>query len=291
MLLPHIICVWRELSLFTLFYKIDIYYDTATNFDKYQSWGFLEQIYFDAILFNFLSVVATCSLLFQILKKKIKNTLLSFIGALMYLFGFGTIFFEFMPLTDAFSIFLFALAFQSYLDKKWYIIFPLAILILQREYIIIAFGTLAIMDFLYEKSKYFAWIFMVCIVFFSIHVILRKTLFYTPHLDYQASSDYFLSHLFTINFPIIPYLKQTAISLNLFFLYIGAILYKKVKGLTWDRFNFLKVIVLFLQINLICHVAGHGNNCGRYFYILIPLIIFLLIKEVSGFILNKDLPI
>ena len=270
-----------------LFYKTNFFYDTATAFDKYEAWGFLKQVYFNALLFNYLSVAATCLLLYQLLIKHFKNVLFSFCGALLYLLGFGTIFYELAPLTDAFSILLFVIAFKAYLDKKLYILIPLLLLIFQREYILIALGTFALIDYLYHKDLYFLKVVFACTLFFVIHVLLRKTVFYTPHLDYQASGDYFSSNLFHLNYSLSSYLKQLVMTLNLFFLYLGIVLYKKIKGLSFDGFSLIKILILFIQINLICHLAGHGTNCGRYFYMLTPLIIFILMKEVIPALTTK----
>ena len=271
-----------------LLYKMNVFYDTACAFDKYASWGFLKQVYFDALLFNFFCVAATCAVVFCILKKQFHDILLSFIGALLYLLGFGTMFYELMPLTDSFSVLLFAVVFYLYLEKNYMIIIPLAVIIFQREYILIALGTLAFMDLIYTKRKYYLHLVLICVSFFVIYFVLRKTLFYTPHLDFQASGHFFLNSLFKMNFPVWQYLKQTAMTLNLFWIYLGVIFYKSLMSIPINKFDLLKNIVLFAQINLICHVAGHGTNCGRYFYLVVPFTIYVLIKEVFPLIENKE---
>jgi hypothetical protein len=48
-----------------------------------------------------------------------------------------------------------------------------------------------------------------------------------------------------------------------------------------DAFDALKLFLLFVQINLISFAAVFGNNTGRYFYILVPLVIFCLVKEAK----------
>lgn len=262
-----------------LLYKLNLFYNTASAFDTYTSWGFMKQVYFNALLFNYICVSTTCCLLFYLLKKHTQHILLSFIGALLYLLGFGTLFYELMPTTDAFSVLLFTLTLYLYFRQNYTVLLLLAILIFQREYILIAISTLAILDFIYVKQKFYLHILLAGLLFFLIYILLRKTLFYTPHLDHQASVSYFLSSLFKLNFPLWQYLKQTAMTLNVFYLYLGMLIYKKYTGAKTDGFYFLKISVLFVQVNIICHIAGHGTNCGRYFYMLIPLIIFILIKE------------
>ena len=70
-------------------------------------------------------------------------------------------------------------------------------------------------------------------------------------------------------------------TLNIFIVYVLVVIYKKWKRLEIDQFNLLKLGLLFLQINIISFVAVFGNNTGRHFYILIPLVIFQLIKELN----------
>lgn len=269
-----------------LFYKLNIFYDTFSAADKYQTWGFLKQVYFDALLFNYLSVAVTCLVLFKLLNKHLKDYALSFIGALLYLLGFGTIFYELMPGTDAFSILLFVLILNGYIEQKVLVLIPLALLIFQREYLLIVFATLAFLDFWKDRQAYFLKIGIAASLFFVIHFILRKTIFYTPHLDFQSSGNYFLNNLMHVNYSMASYFKQVLLTLNLFLIYLGLLLYKKWRGLYINRFNAWVLVILFIQINLISHVAGHGNNCGRYFYMLSPLIIFYLMKELKHLNLN-----
>lgn len=264
-----------------LLYKLNIFYDTVVTFDKYQSWGFLKQVYFDAVLFNFLSVLATCLVLYRLLQKHLQDSVLAFIGSLFYLLGFGTLFYELMPLTDSFSVFLFALILYYYLDKKWFVVLLLAVVVFQREYILIVAATLAFLDYFNTKLHYYLMVALMSCFFMTIHLILRKTLFYTPHLDHQASLDYFFNSLMHLDFSFMVYLKQLAMTLNLFWLYIACIIYKKIVGINVDWFSLFKVFLFFFQINVICILAGHGTNCGRYFYIISPLVIFLLIVEIK----------
>jgi len=263
-----------------LFYKLNFFYETVSAFDKYQDWGFLKQVYFNALLFNYLSVAATCVVLFQILQRKFQSVLLSFNGTLLYLLGFGTLFYELMPGTDAFSVFLFSLSLYCYLEKRYVIILLLVLLIFQREYILIVFSTLALMDLYKTKHRYFFMVFVVSTLCFVIYYVLRKTVFYTPHLDHQASPGHFWDSVIQTDFPWGLYLKQLALTLNVFFIYLGLLIYKKWNNLAIDRFLFFKLMVLFVQINIISYLAGHGTNCGRYFYMVLPMVIYMMVKEV-----------
>lgn len=89
----------------------------------------------------------------------------------------------------------------------------------------------------------FLFVFLSNCLFFVLYLVLRKTVFYTPHLDYQASAGHFMSSVFQPNFPWALYLKQLAMTLTLFYLYLLIILYKKwnkmeINGLYLFKFCF-----------------------------------------------------
>ena len=270
----------RLLSTFFVYLmnKAGLHYNTSVAFAQT---GLSQQVFFNAVLFNYLCITATCSVLFLLLRKYTQNTLLSFSGGTLYLLGFGTMFFEFMPITDAFSVLFFAVILYFYLTKNYLVFLPLLLMIIQREYIFMALGLVALMDYWKYREKFFLHILLGCVLCFAIYFVLRKTVFYTPKYDHQASFSFFLSSLFKLKFELGPYIKQTMMTLNLFILYFLIIAYKKYKKMSFDSFEALKLFLLFLQINLISFAAVFGNNTGRYFYILVPLIIFYLVKEVK----------
>lgn len=260
-----------------IFYKAGFHYHTEIVFD---SLGMDKQVFFSAVLFNYLCVVSTCVVIYYTIKVQFKNVLLSFIGGALYLMGFGTLFYELMPITDALSVLLFALLFFYYLKWSYWIIVPLLLLIFQREYIFLALGLVTAMDYWKYREKYYIHLLLICILCFTIYIVLRKTVFYTPTYDHQASIGYFVSSIFKLQFPLLPYLKQTLMTMNLFILYIGLVLYKKYKGIYLvDKFGLIKQIALFLQINIISFAAVFGNNTGRYLYILVPMVIYQIIVE------------
>lgn len=270
----------RLLSSFFVFLlnKMGLHYDTMCAFDQFK---LDKQVFFNAIFFNYLCITTTCVVIYNTINKYFRNPLLSFIAGLIYLMGFGTLFYEFMPITDALSILLFSVILYFYLEKNYWLVLPLLLLIMQREYVFLALGLVTILDFWKHRLKYYLYIFILCIVCFGIYFVLRKTLFYTPRFDYQASPSFFLDSLLQLKFPLIPYIRQTLMTLNIFIIYLLIVLYKKWKKFEIDSFNLVKLLLLFLQINVISFAAVFGNNTGRYFYILIPLVIFQLIKELS----------
>lgn len=270
----------RLLSSFFVYLlnQTGLYYDTACAFDQF---GLDKQVFFNAIFFNYICIVATCVVLYHTINKHFNNVSLAFGAGLLYLLGFGTMFYEFMPITDALSILIFAIILFLYLEKSYWLIFPLSLLVIQREYVFLALGLITLLDFWKYRIKYYLHVFLFCVFCFAIYFILRKTLFYTPRFDYQASPTFFLDSIFKIKFPLVPYIKQTLMTMNVFIVYIFVVIYKKWKNLEIDSFNLLKLVLLFLQINVISFAAVFGNNTGRYFYILIPFVIFQLIKEVK----------
>ncbi len=278
----------RLLSSFFVYLmvKSGFFYDTATAFDQF---GLNKHVFFNAVFFNYLCVVATCMVIFKTCLTYFKDHLLAFIGGLIYLLGFGTLFYELMPITDALSVLLFSILLMGYLSQRYWIVLPLFLLILQREYIFLALGLITLMDFYKFRIKYYAHMLVTCVFCFGVYFVLRKTLFYTPRYDHQASFCYFVDSIFTIKFPLMMYIRQTALTLNIFFIYIILFMYKTYKRMATNRFNFWKIVLLFLQINVISFAAVFGNNTGRYFYMLIPLVIFQLIGEVQPLISSIEL--
>lgn len=268
-----------------LLYESGLHYDTAIAFDKFPDLD--KRVFFNAVFFNFICIITTCAVLFTTVKKHFNNNLLAFASGLVYLLGFGTLFYEFMPITDALSILIFAVALYYYLTKSYLIILPLLALILQREYVFLALGLISVLDLWKFREKYYLHVLLICIVCFAIYYVLRKTLFYTPLYDKQASPGYFLESLTRLKFPLGSYLRQTLMTLNLFIIYLVIVSYKKIKKTEIDKFGLIKLLLLFLQINLISFAAVFGNNTGRYFYILIPLVIFQLIKETEPLLADK----
>lgn len=272
----------RLLSTFFvhILYKMGFHYNTEIIFSNN---GLDTSVYFCAVFLNYLSVIGTCMVLYFLIKKQFHDAFYAFGGGLLYLLGFGTLFFVLMPITDAFSIFLFAIAFYFYLEKKYSLFFILILLIFQREYYFMALGLLALCDYWKHRDKFYLYTLLLCILCFTIYIVLRKTVFYTPKYDHQASTGFFLSSVFSLKFPMIPFIKQTLMTMNISLVYVAVIVYKKIKGLKFDTFAFMKMVLLFVQIAIISFAAVFGNNMGRYFYMLIPIVIFYLMEELNVF--------
>jgi hypothetical protein len=264
-----------------VFYKLNFYYETASAYDAYVNWGFLKQVYFNAIFFNYCCVTACSTLLFTMVQRQFGNTLLSLLAGTLFLLGFGTMFYLLMPLTDAFSVLLFLLAYKMYLNRSAWVGIVLFLSVFQREYVLMAFAVMAALDYLKLRGTYYLWTSICALLCFAVYLVLRKTLFYTPHLDYQSSLDYFKTTLFSLNYPLWSFLKQLMMTLNLYFIYLAVLLYKKSKRLTINQHQLLMTLVLFFMTVFVSHVAGHGNNCGRYFYMVSPMIVWVAVGELA----------
>ncbi len=260
--------------------KMGLFYDTATQIDNAP---FEKRIYFNAVFFNYICVALTSTSIFAIARKLSHSVLMSFLGGLIYLLGFGTIFFGFMPLTDAFSMLLFSIAFGCYMQKSKLIHVLFLVMIFQREYFFFAFGLIALIDFIKVREKYYLQISASTILCFVLYFIIRKTVFETSRYAYQTDTQALLTGFMTLKFPLLPFIKQLAMTLNVFILYFGIVLYKKWKRISYHQQNFVKVNLLFLQLIVLSFLLGLGNNSGRYFYMLTPMFIIYLLNELKVF--------
>lgn len=271
----------RLISSFLVFLsgKAGIYYETASAFDKYTGFGFDKSVYFNALFVNYLAVVATSSTLFLITWQHRASILLAFTSGLVYILGFGTIFYELMPCTDAFSTLLFTVLMYFYLKKSKFVFALIVMLIFQREYILMALALITFIDLVVTRNKYYRHVLLAAVIAFGIYFVLRKTVFYTPALSFQVSGHSLITSLFATNFPFLTFVKQTILTLNIFLLYVFIISFKRHKKMRINLKALVKILLLLLQIVVISFAAALGNNTGRYFYMMSPFVIFYLAQE------------
>ena len=277
----------RLLSTFCVYClnKSGLSYETMTQIDNAP---FDKSIYFNAILFNYICVVVTCVVIFQVIRHQ-KNTLLySFTGGVIYLLGFGTIFFELMPLADALGILLFSMAIYYYNKRDNMIYLPLILLILQREYLLLAFGLIFLIDYAKYRNNYYLFALIGAVICFGIYVFLRKTIFETERYSHHTNFHFMKDSLTMIRFPLLPFIRQTVMTMNVLVLYVAVIIYKICRGLAFNKDNLIKTSLLFIQILLLTFLLALGNNAGRYYYMLTPLIIMYLIEEIRVFSLEES---
>lgn len=263
--------------------KAGLAYDTQTQIDNAP---FDKTIFFNAVFFNYLSVIFTCILIFHIVRKW-NTIILSLLAGLLYLLGFGTIFFEMMPLADAFGVLLFAVALWFYYKQSHLILIPLTLLIFQREYIFLALGLVGLLDYIRYRQKYYIFTLVYCIICFGIYVLLRKLIFETPRYSHHTSVEFMFNSLFKLNFPLFTFIKQTLMTMNVFIIYLLIIGYKWIRQIEFNRYEFIKIMFLLLQILILTFLLALGNNAGRYFYMLMPLIVLNIINEVKTFKLES----
>ena len=266
-----------------LFNKVGLHYDTETVFATVHP-ELSQQTFFNALFFNYLCVLLSAFVVFQTAKARLNNGLLAFIGSLVFLLGFGTIFFLLKPANDACGVLLIAIGFHFYLRRSAWVYPILLLCVFQREYALMVFGMLAAVDYFFERQRYFVAVLLASIASFGLYYILRKTVFYSPLHDGQTKPGFFLQSLLHPEIAWGPFIKQLALSCNLLWLYVAMVVYKMWNGIALNKRFLTLVWVLFVQVIFMSIAAGFGNNTGRIFYFTAPILIYFLMHEL------KELP-
>ncbi len=261
--------------------KLGYAYDTKINFEGTDK---DKVVFFSALLFNYLSLVFTCFLVYKTVLNKFKNRFFSFGIGLAYLFGFGTVFFAISPITDSLAGLFVAIILYCYLKKSYWIIVPLVLGIFQREYIFFIFGLLSTVKIIYDKSikknAYYVAVFTICSACFILYFILRMTLFYTSDYAQQIQVETYLSHLIHPNVQVISYIKQSFFNQNQLIIYFILIFYKFIGEKEINKLHLLNTLFLYLQTHIISTMVQLGNNAGRIFYFTTPIIIYYIAVEL-----------
>jgi len=279
----------RIISSFLIYLlnKTGLFYSTEIN---YHNSYIDQQVYFNAIFFNYICLVFTAFVVFKMINTFFKNMLFAFITGLLVFLGFGALFYSLNPLTDSFSYLLFSLIFFFYLLRN-YLLLPLLLMaVFQREYIFFVMGLISLVDAIYYKNekKYFLIVFFSSLFCFLLYYVLRKTLFYTPDFSNQLNFKNLFTTLFHPHFPGMSYLRQSLLNQNILILYGCIILYKIRKKISYNRVYLLISILLVAQSHFISLASNLGNNCGRYFYITLPVFLYYIAYEayplLSGYL-------
>jgi hypothetical protein len=261
-----------------LFNMAGLNYSTETAFAQAHP-ELSQQTFFNALLFNYLCVLMTAWVIYRTARFTGLTALHSFIGSLVFVSGFGTIFFLLKPANDACGVLLIALGFHFYLQRSKWIFLILAMCILQREYALMVFGMVAAVDWLFDRNRYQLWVGLGSVAAFGFYFLLRKTWFYSPLHDGQTKPGFFLQSLLHPEVDWAPFVKQLALSCNILLLYVLVVVYKKwTKQPCNKRFIWI-IAVLFTQVVFMSIAAGFGNNTGRIFYFSIPVVIYVLLQE------------
>lgn len=267
-------------ALINLVHRTGIYYNTECAIDAFSSVD--KSYFFSNIIYNFLCVTLTSFSLFIVFCKLGFSKSLSFLAGMLYLLGFGTIFYMMMPGVDSLSVLIFTWALYFYLKRKYGIVPLLVLLIFQREYYFLAFMLMTFMDyFKFGKAKYYIHIFIVTGICWTTYFLLRKYVFLTPHWHYQTSATNLLSALFELRVDLVTMIRQSLMTMNIYFIYWFILIYKKSKGYKINRYYLNVVLLLILQITILSIATTSGNNNGRYLYFSTPLIIYLILLEIG----------
>src|SRR3974377_2370802 len=81
------------------------------------------------------------------------------------------------------------------------------------------------------SSGYFSarvYFYCVSVIFFSVYVVLLKTLFFTPTWDFQTSVPSLFYSLTHSGIAWWPFIKQTIFISNLFLIYLIVVVYKRI---------------------------------------------------------------
>lgn len=262
--------------------KLNFFYPTETSFDTLNA-GQDKVAFFCAVFLNYIFLVASSCMLYKLVIKQLKNKFNALFTGVLLILGTGTVFFLVSPLADCFSVFLFVIILYFYQQRNYWLIPFFILSVFQREYVFIVFGVVAGMDFLKERNKYFLHVGVMCVLCFITYAVLRKTIFHTPlyanQLSFSKSWEALLDsvHLWK------SILTQQAMTMNLVFIYLGLILYKRNKGHNWNKFNLYKIVLVFVITNLIGFASMVGNNVGRVFYMAVPLVLYFLAEEAAIF--------
>jgi hypothetical protein len=261
-----------------LIYKIGWFYHTETQIDSYP---FEKAIFFSAVFFNYLCVCLSSVIIYATVRSEKSTALVAFAAGLLYLLNFGTLFFHLMPITDAFSVTIFAAMFMLYLRKSWWIILLCLAVVIQREYILLAFVLISFVDYLRKRNPYFLTVLITCVVCTALYFLLRKLIFETPKFAHQTSFDSKLNASNWFDFPIADFFRQMVVSMNLILLYFAVVAYKIFRKMQVNRREILITLLLIFQVIILAGGLEMGNNGARILNMLTPMFIFFIAGEVK----------
>jgi hypothetical protein len=244
--------------------------------------------FFNNLLFNFVCIFLTSYSIFIVFVRLGISKVLSFMAGILFLLGFGTLFYLMMPGVDALSVLIFTWVVYFYFKRSYWITFLFILLIFQREYYFLVFMVIGLMDYFKHRSeKYFLNVFLISILLFGIYYFLRKTFFYTNHWNHQTSPAFLMSALLEIKVPILPMIRQTLMTMNIYLIYLLILAYKFKNGFIINKHYLFISLALLIEITLLSFAATFGNNNGRYFYLNTPLILYFMVLELTPLLQKK----
>ncbi len=262
--------------------KAGLMYNTECSIDMFPLVN--KRIFFNSIFFNFFCITATSFSLFLVFVKLNFSRIMAFCAGVVYLLGFGTIFYLMMPGPDALSVLMFTWVVYFYIQRSYWMLPFFIALIFQREYYFLVFMVLALMDFIkYGRNRYYLLVFVLSVACFVTYIILRKTVFHTSHWSHQTSPEFLWATLLENDLQLGPLIKQSLMTMNVYLVYIFILVYKKIKGLSINRHHMFITLLLLAEITMLSFAATFGTNNGRYFYLNIPLFLYYILLELKPF--------
>ena len=268
-------------GLVFLLHKTGLFYDTLIS---YQNPQISQRVVFSAVLFNYACTVLTAWMAIRLIYRYCCNRAYALMFGAAYLLGFGTLFYSINTITDAASYLLFALIFDAYLRRSWWILPLLALAVLQREIIFAYVGLMALFDLVTKRtSRQYGIGSMVAAVFgMGAYIALRKTIFLTPQHTNQMEVGNYMERLLH---PAVStwgeYVRQVFLNQNILLLYLGVIAYKILKRFKIERGNAALVAALYFEGVMISFVGLFGNNLGRFVNLLSPIILLFAALELK----------
>jgi hypothetical protein len=273
-------------SLVFLLHKTGLFYNTTISF---QNPEISQQVFFSALLFNYLCTLLTAWWVFRIIWRFCDNRAYALLFAFSYLLGFGTLFYSLNALTDACSYLLFALILDAYWRRSWWVLPLIAIAVFQREIIFAYIGLIAAFDFCLTQGprKFFAGTFTAAGLGMASYIALRKTLFLTPKYTEQMDVGSYLDRLLNtpLNWP--EYIRQVFLNQNILLFYLAVLAYKLTKHLTINKLNASLVAALYLQGVIISFIGLFGNNLGRFVTLLSPMFLLFAALELTPLLMHR----
>lgn len=267
-------------AIIHLIEKSGFVYNTECAIDAFGNVS--KPFFFSNLLFNFICIFLTCFSIYIVFVELGISKLLAFISGIFFLLGFGTIFYLMMPGVDALSVLIFTWLVYFYFKKSYWLILLFILLIFQREYYFLVFMVIAAMDYFKNKNtNYYLHVFLLSILSFGLYYLLRKTFFYTEHWNHQTSPGFLVSSLINIKLPLLPMIRQTFMTMNLYLIYLFILAYKYAKGYKIEKHYFFISLMVLGEITVLSFAATFGNNNGRYFYLNTPLLLYYLVFELS----------
>ncbi len=268
-------------ALIHILHETGLFYNTECAFDAFPMYD--KTYFFANVFYNFICVSLTSHSLYLAFTKLNFSKFNSFLAGLVFLLGFGTIFYLMMPGVDSISLLIFTWILFFYLKRNYWIIPLLLILVFQREYYFLFFMLVALMDFFrFKKEKYYIHVFAIATLGWLTYFVLRKYVFFTHHWHYQTNANSLLNGLLHIEIDLVTMFRQSFMTMNIYFIYLLVLAIKKYNDMKINTYNFITTVLLFIQITILSIATTSGNNNGRYFYFATPYFLYLILSEVNS---------